>query len=287
VSRRSLLEWCLLLVIVTLYLPTLAEIGHTWSTRRYASHGILVPVLGALILWSRRRDLRKLAGPGNRAGLAVLGVALGLAAVGHATRNVIPHILSVVVAASGMALWLRGAAWMRHAAALFPFLLFMLPLPGVVAKAVTFHLQYFAASFAAGLLDLVQIPVSQAGLVLHLSGGRLGVARGCNGLGFLMVQLVVTTGFALIYLPAGCRRLIVIVAAVPAAILANGVRVAVIAAAAHHIGPDAPIGVLDDFISKAIWLLALAAILALGILLSWGATSDGTVRELAAGGEGR
>jgi len=269
VSRRSLLAWCLVLFLVACYLPTMAELRHVWWTRPYASHGILVPVLGALILWNRRHRLRELAGPGSRAGLAVLGVALGLAAVGHATRRMVPHVLSVVLAALGVALWLRGAAWMRHAAALFPFLLFMLPLPRVVARAMTLHLQHFAASFAAGLLDLVHIPVAQAGLELHLSGGRLRVAEGCNGLGFLMVLLVVTTAFALIYLPSHGRRLIVIVAAIPAAILANGVRVAVIAAAAHFIGPDAPIRALDDYISKAVWLVALASILAFGVLLSW------------------
>jgi exosortase len=274
-SRRSLLEWCVFLVLVACYLPTLAEIGHAWSTRRYGSHGFLVPLLGALIWWNRRHRLRDVAGPGSSAGLVVLVVALGLAAVGHATQRIVPHVLSVVLAVSGLALWLRGTTWMRHTAALFPFLLFMLPLPRAFARMVTLHLQHFATSFAAALLDLVHIPVAQAGLVLHLSGGRLRVSEGCNGLGFLMVLLVVTTAFGLLYLPAYHRRLIVIAAAIPAAILANGFRVAVIAAAAHFIGPDAPISVLDDYISKAAWVLALASILGLGIFLCWHSSHGG------------
>jgi exosortase len=265
--RRSLFAWCVVALVVAFYLPTLVELPHAWSTRRYASHGVLVPILSVLILWTRRRRLRELAGPGCLAGLLVLGVALGLGAVGYATGSLLPRILSVGLAVSGLALWLRGPAWMRHVAALFPFLLFMQPLPRIVSKTITVQLQHFAASFAAGALDLVGIPVSQAGLVLHLNGGTLRVEEGCNGLAFLMVLLVATVGFALVYLPARRHRLMIIVAAIPIAMLANGVRVLVIAAVAHLIGPEAPIAVLDDYLSKVVWLLAMTTVLGLGVLL--------------------
>ncbi len=257
------------MLAVAFYLPTIAELPHVWWNRRYASQGVLVPILGLLILWTRRHRCREAVGPGSPTGLLVLGVALGLAAVGYATGSLGPRILSVCLAVSGMALWLRGPAWMKHVAALFPFLLFMQPPPRIVTRAITVHLQHFAASFAAGALDLVGIPVSQAGLVLHLSGGRLRVEEGCNGLNFLMVLLVVTTAFALLYLPARFHRLMIIVAAIPVAILANGVRVAVIAAVAHVIGPEAPISVLDEYLSKAVWLLALTVVLGFGLLLGW------------------
>jgi exosortase len=269
--RRLLFTWCVVVLVVAFYLPTIAELLHVWSTRRYAGHGMLVPILAALILWRRRHRLRELAGNGSPAGLAVLGVALGLAAMRHTTGSLVPSILSVCLGVSAMALWFHGLAWMRHVAAIFPFLLFMQPLPRVVVKTTTAHLQYFAASFAAGALDLVGIPVSQAGLVLHLSGGSLRIEEGCNGLGLLMELLVVTTGFALLYLPARAHRLMIIVAAIPVATLANGVRVAAIAAAAHVIGPEAPISVLDDYVGNIVWILAMASVLGVGVLLSWNA----------------
>lgn len=267
--RRRLLTWGVVVLAVAFYLPTIAELVHVWSTRRYASHGMLVPILAALILWTRRHRLRELAGNGSAAGLAVLGVALGLAAMRHTTGSLVPSILSVCLGVTAIALWLHGLSWMRHVAAIFPFLLFMQPLPRAVVKATTVDLQHFATSFAAGALDLVGIPVSQAGLVLHLSGGSLRVEEGCNGLGLLMELLVVATGFALLYLPAHAHRLMIIVAAIPVAIFANGVRVASIAAAAHVIGPEAPISALDDYLGNAVWILALASVLGFGVLLGW------------------
>ncbi|HSF07532.1 MAG TPA: exosortase/archaeosortase family protein [Methylomirabilota bacterium] len=274
-NRRSLLEWCLLLVVVTFYLPTLAEIGHAWSTHRYAGHGAFVPVLSALMLWARRHRLGDRSRPGSPAGLGLLFAGLALAAVGHATQSVGAHGVSVVMAVSGIALWFRGADWMRQAAAPFAFLLFMLPLPGEVAAVVTLPLQHFAASFAAGVLHLLSIPASQAGVLIELTDLRLRVDEGCNGLRFLMVLLVVTTAFALLYVPTRRRQLLVIAAAVVAGVFANAVRVAAIAAATHVAGPQAAVGSLHDYTGRIIWLLALAAILGVGVLLSWSAGSGG------------
>ncbi len=270
-TRRSLLEWCLLLVIVTFYLPTLAEIGHAWSTHRYGAHGIFVPPLSALLLWTRRRQLRECSRPAVPAGLAVLVVAVALAAIGHAVQSVAVHVLSVVVAVSGLALWFCGAAWMRRAAAPFVFLLFMLPLPGEIAAVVTLPLQHFAAGFAAGVLDLLSIPASQAGVLIQLADLTLRVDESCNGLRFLMVLLVVTTAFALLYVPTRQQRLLVIAAAVVAGVLANAVRVTAIAAAAHIVGPHAASGSFHDYTGRTIWLLALGAILGFGIFMSWSA----------------
>lgn len=266
-SRRSLLEWCLLLLVVALYLPTMAEIGHAWSTHRYAAHGVFVPLLGGLVLWCRRHRLGDRPAGGCRTGLVLLGAGLGLLGVGHATQSVAAHIVSVVLAVSGVALWRYGAGWTRGAGAPFGFLLFMLPLPRDLVDAVTLPVQHFTAGAAAALLGVLHIPVAHAGLMLHLADVDLRVDEGCNGIRFLMVLLVVTTAFALIHVPTPARQSIVIATAIPAAMLANVIRVASIAAAAHLIGPGAPSGVLHDAIGKTVWALALAATLGFGVIL--------------------
>lgn len=171
---------------------------------------------------------------------------------------------------------------MRQALAPFAFLLFMLPLPRGVVAAVTLPLQHFAAGFAAGSLHLLHIPVSHAGVLIHLTGLTLRVDESGNGLRFLMVLLVVTTAFALIYVPTRPRRLLVIAAAVLAGVVANAVRVATIAAASHVVGPHAAMGSLHDYAGRAIWLLALASTLGFGVLLGWNTPPRGTrPRQLA------
>lgn len=270
-NRRPLLEWCLLLVIVTFYLPTMAEIGHAWSTHRYAGHGIFVPLLSIVMLWTRRHRLPQPSGPGALVGLVALGAGVVLAGIGHASQRVEAHVISTILGAAGIALWLRGPAWMRQAAAPFALLLFMLPLPQSVVTSVTLPLQHFAASFAAGSLALLHIPAAQAGVLIHLADLNLRVDESCNGLRFLMILLVVTTAFALIYVPTGPRRLVVIVTAVVTGILANAVRITIIAAAAHLLGPQAASGTFHDYAGRTIWLLTLASTLGFGMLMVWSA----------------
>jgi exosortase len=286
VNRRPLLEWCLLLVVVTFYLPTIAEIGYAWSTHRYAGHGVFVPVLSLFLLWTRRHQLPPPARYRAPEGLALLGAAVVLAAVGHATQSVEAHVVSTVLVVAGIALWLRGARWMRRAVVPFAFLLFMVPLPHAVVAAVTLPLQHFAAGFAAGSLGLLHIPVSHAGVMIHLPDLNLSVDEGCNGLRFLMVLLVVTTAFALIYVPTRPRRLIVIAIAVLAGVVANAVRVTAIAAATHVLGPQAALGSLHDYAGRLIWLLALAWTLGFGMLMVWSAAPRRTPARSLGGPDG-
>jgi exosortase len=230
------------------------------------------------LLWTRRHQLRDCSRPARLAGLAVLVVAVAVGAIGHALQHVAAHVLSVVVALSGVALWFCGGVWLRRAAVPFVFLLFMLPLPDEVAAVVTLPLQWFAASFTAGALSLLSIPSSQAGVLIHLPDLKLRVDQGCNGLRFLLVLLVVTTAFALLYVPTRRGRLLVLAVAVAAGVLANAVRVTAIAVAAHVVGPGAARGSVHDYTGRAIWLLALAVILGFGVLVSWDGRREGIRR---------
>lgn len=267
-DRAPLLRWVLVLFVVVLFLPTFGEIWHAWSTHRYAAHGVFVPLLTVLILWSRRDRLRDHSAPSSGVGLAVLGIALALAAVGHTWQSVVAHVMAVVVAATGLALCLRGFEWTRQAAAPLAFLGFMVPLPREFVAVITLPLQHFIARLASGLLHVLSIPVSREGLLLDLPAASLQVDEGCNGLRFLMVLLIVTTAFGVMHLSTR-GRMIVIAAAVPVAVLANVGRVTAIAVAVTVVGPEAGTGIYHDTIGRAIWALAMASILGFGVVLGW------------------
>jgi len=119
---------------------------------------------------------------------------------------------------------------------------------------------------------VVAVGVAAAGLGLYRideTGG--GPAR----LRLLMVLLIVTTAFALIRLSTRGRMLIVIAAAVPVAVLANVVRVTAIGAAVAMVGPEAATGIYHDAIGRAVWVLAMAAILGFGVVLGWSERATG------------
>jgi exosortase len=259
--------------LVALYLPVLGAIVRVAATDTYAGHVLFVPVVSAIILWRRRDRFRAITGPGDRAGLGLLGVALGLLVLAHTSRSYPAHAVSAVLAIAGVGLWLRGREWLRQAALPLGFLLLILPPPRGLTAAVTPTVQHFVAGFSAGALSLLHIPVERHGLLLHLPSATLSIAEGCNGLRFLLVLVVIMTGVSQIVLSTGGRRLLLVIAAIPAAVLANVIRVTEIAGAVYLLGPQAATGWLHDYIGRGTWLLTIAVLLAGAIVLRKSAPS--------------
>ncbi|MBI3461795.1 MAG: archaeosortase/exosortase family protein, partial [Planctomycetes bacterium] len=72
---RALTLFVLVGALVWSYWPTLVELEWNWSTSPQYSHGYLVPLLGAGMLWWRRDGLRKVSPRTNWWGLGLLVLA--------------------------------------------------------------------------------------------------------------------------------------------------------------------------------------------------------------------
>src|SRR5262245_58698706 len=75
--RQWALRRGLAVAVYAMFHGTIAHIVKNWQREEY-SHGYLIPVISALLLWQRRRDLQKLQFPGVWAGplLLLAGIAL-------------------------------------------------------------------------------------------------------------------------------------------------------------------------------------------------------------------
>lgn len=261
----------LALVLTLPYIPTLAAMARLWVSHPYAGHGMLVPAFSAMFLWLDRDRLRAVTvRAGDSRGLLVMLFALLILIVGRWTDSILIAGVAFVIAVAGTVLWLFGASCLRAAAFPVGFLIYMVPLPRVVIDAVTLDLQRFAASVAGVALDELAIPFYQSGLDIVMSTVTLNVAETCNGLRFLMALLVVTTAFAQASQRTLSRKLILIVATIPIAILANALRVTTIAAGVYYIGPAVASGIIHNSIAKAVWGVTLGAVAVLGFLLRRG-----------------
>jgi exosortase len=161
--------------------------------------------------------------------------------------------------------WLFGAACLRAAAFPVGFLVMMAPLPRPAVEAVTVQLQSFAAGFAAMSMRAIGIPVFHTGVTIELPTMTLQVAEVCNGLRFLLALLVLTAVFAQTTLATWRRKVALVAAAVPIAIVANALRVAAIGVGVHYIGPEAASGTIHNWIGKGVWAVTLLPLVALGL----------------------
>jgi exosortase len=254
-------------VVAMLYAPLVVELVRAWRTDEYAGHGMFVPVYSAFLLWMDRERLRTIPRRGETAGALVMVLALGLFEASRSAGGLSFQVVSLALAVAGAVLWALGPQVLRAAAFPVGLLVLMMPLPRPVVSAVTLPLQEFAAHFASAVLGLVGVPHHHHGISLDLPNLGLVVVEGCNGLRFLMALVTLTAAFAQASQATTARKLILVAAAVPVAILANDVRVTSLALAGHYIGPHAAAGLTHHSIGKGIWALALVPLALLGMAL--------------------
>ena len=87
VSSRTLLAVAAVLVCVLAFSGALLELVHRWNTQEEYSHGFLIPVISAWLLWARRDALRASVGQPSVWGPVLVLLALGMHIFGAIGRD--------------------------------------------------------------------------------------------------------------------------------------------------------------------------------------------------------
>jgi len=267
------------------FLPFFMDAAAAWRANPYAGHGLFAALFAALLLLAERRETRRTAAAFDRSGLLLIALALGLLAVGQGWRSLMLQSLSLALAVGGVVRVGLGQRCLRRIAFPIGILVLMAPPPAMVVHQVSPHLRLFAAAVASRVLDLLGIPHLQSGVYIALPSLTLEVGEPCDGLRFLMALVTLVAAIAHVSQRSLPRKLALMVAALPIAILANAVRVGAISVAAYQVGPQAAQGLTHHSIGKVVWLLTLPPLLGLAMLLRRGGegsrASPGQVPEPA------
>lgn len=258
-------RWLALLVsiglLLVLYLRDLGKLVSDWVRDENYSHGFLVPIAAAWLVWNRRREIARLRVAPRAWGLLLIVLAiLQLSAGVLGAENFVAHT-SLLVFLSGMIVFLFGVQTLRQV--LFPlsWLLFMIPLPTILFNAITFPLQLLASRLAAGLLDLIQIPNLREGNILYLSTFTVGIVEACSGIRSLTSLLALTTLAGYVLLRRNWSRLALALAAFPVAIGVNAMRVAGTGLAGNYLGPRWAEGFFHTFSGLVLFFGAVAMLM--------------------------
>ena len=218
--------WFALLLLIC-YAPILYRMGVQWATDENMGHGFFVPLIAGYIAWQRRGELMATPRKPNGWGLFLVVFAAAEALAATLGAELFTARLAFVIALFGVILYLGGTRWVRIL--LFPLLLlpFMIPIPAIIYAQLTLKLQMLASQLGEFLISLMGIPVLRAGNTLQLPSQILDIAEACSGIRSLM-----SLGFlSLVYAYFADKRVWIrwalLVATVPIAIGANGIRVAV------------------------------------------------------------
>ena len=236
-----LMAAALLVVLFATHWTTLARMIDRWTHDPQYSHGFVVPLFALVVLWSRRDMLTNVTWKPAWLGLGLLAIGVALRFI--AVQSDIEPLdgLSLLPTAFGLVLLVGGWSVLGWSWPALAFLAFMLPLPFSIESSLALPLRRVATEMSTYALQTLGCPASADGNIIYIDDIRLGVEEACSGLGMLMTFFALATALAMIVNAPLHDRLILIVSAIPIAILANVIRITATGLAYHLSGKDSPL----------------------------------------------
>ncbi len=211
--------------LVWAFLPTLVELVQTWDSDPQYSHGFLVPVFAALLLWLRRARLDRAALRPSWWGLAPLAAGLALRLGGAFFYLTFLEQIALLPCAAGLCLLVGGRAAWRWAWPSVLFLAFMVPLPFTVARMMAAPLQTMATASSAFVMQVIGLPALADGNTILLDDQHIDIVEACSGLRMLMVFFALAAAFVLVVRRPWPDKLALLASAVPIALVSNIARI--------------------------------------------------------------
>jgi len=269
VNRR--LAWLALGVTVlgalVLYAPLVAGMAAEWSEFPSLSHGFAVPVISAYLLWRRRDSLAQLPVEGSILGLPLIVFALAMLVVGSLGGEPFVARLSLPLVLFGAVLFLMGGAITRQSWVAIAYLAFMVPLPYLTLRALTYQSRLFDAGITAQALGWLGIPVLRDGVMLHLPNMTLEVADDCSSVPAIAALLALGAAYSQVQSRPTWIRALLTISAAPLGLLSNIIRLILTSISAYYFGPIALNNVIHKFNGTSVFLATVLLLVLLDALL--------------------
>jgi exosortase len=243
-----------------LYAGVLLKLVRQWATDPTYSHGFVVAPIALFLAWQQRDRLRRTASRPSGFGLVVIAVSLAIYVLGSLGAELFLTRISLLGVIAGTVLYVFGPQYLRVLAFPLAFLVFMIPLPAIVFDRATVSLQLVASRMGEELLRAADVPVLRDGNILTLPAITLEVNDACSGIRSLMALLSVAALVGYFSDVPPWQRVLLTSAALPIAIVLNGVRIAATGLAASRFGPAAASGAIHATAGWIVFMLALAAV---------------------------
>ena len=137
-------------ILIKLYAPVLRLLVYQWYSDADYSHGFLVPLLSAYLIWQRRDKLRQIPRRPSNWGMVVVLLAMGLLFLGSLGAELFLARISMLGTICGLIVYFCGGAMLRALAFPMAFLLFAIPIPVVIYNEIVFPLQFMASRLPPG-----------------------------------------------------------------------------------------------------------------------------------------
>ena len=277
-----------------IYLAVLMKLSRDWWTDENYSHGLLIPFIIGFIVWQERKQFtEQQRSSALWIGAVCVSCALLALWAGTAGAELFMQRASLLLMLGGILIYFFGLRIIRVVAVPMLLLALAIPIPQIVFNKIAFPLQLFASKCAVAAMSFFEISVLRQGNVIELmplgakEPKRLAVVEACSGIRSLMTLLTLAVVYAYFTRPTDpqvsadatdatgsqskffatfgfWRSVILVVSAVPIAILTNAARVSGTGVLAHYYGTKVADGFFHSFSGWVIYLVAAALLFATG-----------------------
>jgi exosortase D (VPLPA-CTERM-specific) len=255
-SRAWILGSIAALLAAVGFHDALFELVRRWTTQEEYSHGFLIPLVTALLLWTRRDALLASIGQPAWTGAVLILVAMIMHVTGALSAIFILSQLAFIVTLLGIVLAVGGFPLLRAAFVPIIFLIFAIPLPYFIDANLSLKLQLISSQLGVFFIRLFQIPVYLDGNVIDLGTYKLQVVDACSGLRYLFPLLSLSFLAAYLFRAPIWQRALVLSSSIPITILMNGFRIGMVGVTVDRWGPRMAEGVLHFFEG---WIIFVAS----------------------------
>ena len=267
--RHHLVGLAAVALTFVVYGPILYYMVLHWDAVADYSHGFLIAPLALYFAWERTPQLKRARIEPSWWGLLPLLLSTTTLVIGRLGTELMNMRVSFVLALIGLVLLLWGRQVFKILAFPLFFLFLMVPLPQSLVNIVAFPLQLIAADWAVNVLYYLHIPALREGNIIHLPETTLFVADACSGLRSLMALITLGVVFAYFFRKSWIIRAILMLSAIPIAILVNAFRVALTGVLTHYYGEAAASGWIHETEGFFTFGIAFILLMLLGSGLQW------------------
>jgi exosortase len=302
IPRKLYQPLTIAVALAFVYFTVLLKLGADWWNDENYSHGLLIPFVIGYILWMERRHFSNAkTRPATSWGAVGVGFSLLALWAGVAGAELFVQRVSLVLMVASVVIYFWGFRLLRLIAVPLSLLILSIPIPQIIFNRIAFPLQLFASRCAVAAMSFFSIPVLRQGNIIELmplgasEPKKLAVVEACSGIRSLMTLVTLAVVYAYFTKPKDgpgepqakvCdtngklkfsghflksftfwRSLILVVAAVPIAILTNALRVSGTGVLAHYYGTRVADGFFHTFSGWVIYIAAAVLLFATGWVL--------------------
>ncbi len=263
-GRPHRIDWApfavLAVLLCILYYRVAIKLVYDWYTIPDYSHGFLVPLFAAFLIWDKRKALSAVPIRQTWSGILLVVFSVGVLILGVYGVDLFTARMSFVFLLTGLTWTFFG--WAMVKALRFPLFVLVLaiPFPAIVFNQITFPLQLLASRIASDILPVLGVPTLHEGNVIELPVMKLEVAEACSGIRSLMSLFTLAVFYGYFLEKTTRRRVILALASIPIAVAANVVRIVGTGLCVQYWDPDKALGFFHEFSGWVMFVVSLACL---------------------------